>query len=86
MTSILRLNGKSATHETQPLFNATNNGHRHPSKLTRPRACADCRHMKLNPLQKLHDAMLNLSLKSASPKTSAPEPKKTNLRMLELNC
>ncbi len=48
-------------------------------------ACADCRYMKMNTLEKLHDALLNLS-----PEITLPEPLRARAelpirRMLELS-
>ena len=48
-------------------------------------ACADCRYMKLNTLQKLHDALKNLSPQVTLPEDVRKRAEKPILRMLELS-
>ncbi|MFZ4595700.1 MAG: quinolinate synthase NadA, partial [Verrucomicrobiaceae bacterium] len=48
-------------------------------------ACADCRYMKLNTLQKLHDALLNLSPRVEMEESLRARAEKPILRMLELS-
>jgi quinolinate synthase len=48
-------------------------------------ACADCRYMKLNTLQKLHDALLNLEPKVEMDEALRQRAEKPILRMLELS-
>jgi quinolinate synthase len=48
-------------------------------------ACADCRYMKLNTLQKLRDALLNLSPQVELPEDIRARAEKPILRMLELS-
>ena len=48
-------------------------------------ACADCRYMKLNTLQKLHDALLNLQPRVEMPEDLRARAEKPILRMLELS-
>lgn len=47
--------------------------------------CADCRYMKLNTLEKLHDALLNLAPKVELPEDVRKRAEKPMLRMLELS-
>ena len=46
-------------------------------------ACADCRFMKMNTLEKLHDALLNLSPEITMPEETRARAEKPILRMLE---
>lgn len=48
-------------------------------------ACADCRYMKLNTLQKLHDALRDLSPRVEMPEDIRARAEKPILRMLELS-
>ena len=48
-------------------------------------ACADCRFMKMNTLEKLHDALLNLEPKSSSRKPTRARAEMPIRRMLELS-
>ncbi len=48
-------------------------------------ACADCRYMKLNTLQKLHDALLDLEPRVEMPEDIRARAEKPILRMLELS-
>ena len=48
-------------------------------------ACADCRYMKLNTLEKLHDALLNLKPQVNLPEEQRKRAEKPLLRMLELS-
>ncbi len=48
-------------------------------------ACADCRYMKLNTMQKLHDALLNLQPRVELPEDIRSRAEKSVLRMLELS-
>ena len=48
-------------------------------------ACADCRYMKLNTLQKLHDALRDLSPRVEMPEDLRARAEKPILRMLELS-
>jgi quinolinate synthase len=48
-------------------------------------ACADCRYMKLNTLQKLHDCLLNLRPQVILPEEVRRRAEKPILRMLELS-
>jgi quinolinate synthase len=48
-------------------------------------ACADCRYMKLNTLQKLHDALLHLEPQVTMPEDIRARAEKPILRMLELS-
>ncbi|MES2594764.1 MAG: quinolinate synthase NadA [Verrucomicrobiota bacterium] len=48
-------------------------------------ACADCRYMKLNTLQKLHDALRDLSPQVEMPEDIRARAEKPILRMLELS-
>ena len=48
-------------------------------------ACADCRFMKMNTLEKLHDALLNLSPEITMPEEIRARAEKPILRMLELS-
>lgn len=48
-------------------------------------ACADCRYMKLNTLQKLHDCLLNLSPTVELEESLRARAEKPILRMLELS-
>jgi quinolinate synthase len=48
-------------------------------------ACADCRYMKMNTLQKLHDALLNLAPQVTMPEDLRSQAEKPLLRMLELS-
>lgn len=48
-------------------------------------ACADCRYMKLNTLQKLHDCLLNLSPTVEMEESLRQRAEKPILRMLELS-
>jgi quinolinate synthase len=48
-------------------------------------ACADCRYMKLNTLQKLHDALLNLEPRIEMDEAVRKRAEKPILRMLELS-
>jgi quinolinate synthase len=48
-------------------------------------ACADCRYMKLNTLQKLHDALLNLEPKVEMDEALRQRAEKPIFRMLELS-
>lgn len=48
-------------------------------------ACADCRYMKLNTLQKLHDCLLNLSPTVEMDESLRQRAEKPILRMLELS-
>ena len=48
-------------------------------------ACADCRYMKLNTLQKLHDALRDLSPTVEMPEDLRLRAEKPILRMLELS-
>jgi quinolinate synthase len=48
-------------------------------------ACADCRYMKLNTLQKLHDALLHLEPQVILPEDIRARAEKPLLRMLELS-
>ena len=48
-------------------------------------ACADCRYMKMNTLQKLHDALLNLAPQVTMPEDLRSRAEKPILRMLELS-
>jgi quinolinate synthase len=48
-------------------------------------ACADCRYMKMNTLQKLHDALLNLAPQVTMPEDLRSRAEKPLLRMLELS-
>jgi quinolinate synthase len=48
-------------------------------------ACADCRYMKLNTLQKLHDALRDLSPVVEMPEDLRSRAEKPILRMLELS-
>ena len=47
--------------------------------------CADCRYMKLNTLEKLHDALLNLAPRVELPEDIRRRAEKPMLRMLELS-
>lgn len=47
--------------------------------------CADCRYMKLNNLEKLHDCLLNLSPQVTLPEDLRRRAEKPILRMLELS-
>jgi quinolinate synthase len=47
--------------------------------------CADCRYMKLNNLEKLHDCLLNLSPQVTMPEELRKRAEKPILRMLELS-
>ncbi|MBX7211570.1 MAG: quinolinate synthase NadA [Verrucomicrobiaceae bacterium] len=47
--------------------------------------CADCRYMKLNTLEKLHDALLNLRPRVELPEDVRRRAEKPILRMLELS-
>ena len=47
--------------------------------------CADCRYMKLNTLEKLHDALLNLAPRVELPEDIRRRAEKPLLRMLELS-
>ena len=48
-------------------------------------ACADCRYMKLNTLEKLHDALKNLAPQVTLPEDVRKRAEKPILRMLELS-
>jgi quinolinate synthase len=48
-------------------------------------ACADCRFMKMNTLEKLHDALANLSPEITMPEEIRVRAEKPILRMLELS-
>jgi quinolinate synthase len=48
-------------------------------------ACADCRFMKMNTLEKLHDCLLNLSPEIVIPEQIRARAEKPILRMLELS-
>ena len=48
-------------------------------------ACADCRFMKMNTLEKLHDALLNLEPEITMPEEVRRRAEKPILRMLELS-
>ncbi|HEY5894200.1 MAG TPA: quinolinate synthase NadA [Chthoniobacterales bacterium] len=48
-------------------------------------ACADCRHMKRNTLEKLHFALLNLEPEITMPESIRQRAEKPILRMLELS-
>jgi quinolinate synthase len=48
-------------------------------------ACADCRYMKLNTLQKLHDCLRDLSPQVEMPEDLRKQAEKPILRMLELS-
>jgi quinolinate synthase len=48
-------------------------------------ACADCRYMKLNTLQKLHDALRDLNPTVEMPEDLRSRAEKPILRMLELS-
>ncbi len=48
-------------------------------------ACADCRFMKMNTLEKLHDALLNLQPEITMPEEIRQRAEKPILRMLELS-
>ena len=48
-------------------------------------ACADCRYMKMNTLEKLHDCLLNLSPRVEMPEDLRKRAEKPILRMLELS-
>jgi quinolinate synthase len=48
-------------------------------------ACADCRFMKMNTMEKLHDALLNLSPEITMPEEIRRRAEKPILRMLELS-
>lgn len=48
-------------------------------------ACADCRHMKRNTLEKLHSALLNLEPEITMPESIRRRAEKPILRMLELS-
>jgi quinolinate synthase len=48
-------------------------------------ACADCRFMKMNTLEKLHDALANLSPEITMPEEIRARAEKPILRMLELS-
>lgn len=47
--------------------------------------CADCRYMKLNTMQKLHDALVNLEPRIEMPEEIRARAEKPLLRMLELS-
>jgi quinolinate synthase len=48
-------------------------------------ACADCRYMKLNTLQKLHDALRDLRPQVQLPEDIIERAKRPILRMLEIS-
>jgi quinolinate synthase len=48
-------------------------------------ACADCRYMKLNTLQKLHDCLRDLTPRVEMPEDLRQRAEKPILRMLELS-
>jgi quinolinate synthase len=48
-------------------------------------ACADCRFMKMNTLEKLHDCLLNLDPQIILPETIRVRAEKPIRRMLELS-
>ncbi len=48
-------------------------------------ACADCRFMKMNTLEKLHDALLNLAPEITMPEEIRARAEKPILRMLEIS-
>ena len=48
-------------------------------------ACADCRYMKMNTLEKLHDALRDLRPEITMPEEIRARAEKPILRMLELS-
>ena len=48
-------------------------------------ACADCRYMKMNTLEKLHDCLLNLEPEIVLPEEVRARAEKPIRRMLELS-
>ena len=83
-------------HEANAFIIVTESGMLHrlrkevPNKLFIPGptdhcACADCRFMKMNTLEKLHDALLNLSPEITMPEEIRARAEKPILRMLELS-
>ena len=88
--------GYCRDHEANAFIIVTESGMLHrlrrevPSKLFIPGptdhcACADCRFMKMNTLEKLHDALLNLSPEITMPEDIRARAEKPILRMLELS-
>ena len=88
--------GYCRDHEAQAFIIVTESGMLHrlrrevPGKLFIPGptdhcACADCRFMKMNTLEKLHDALLNLSPEITMPEEIRARAEKPILRMLELS-
>ena len=83
-------------HEADAFIIVTESGMLHrlrkevPGKLFIPGptdhcACADCRFMKMNTLEKLHDALLNLSPEITMPEEIRARAEKPILRMLDLS-
>ena len=83
-------------HEANAFIIVTEGGMLHrlrkevPNKLFIPGptdhcACADCRFMKMNTLEKLHDALLNLSPEITMPEEIRARAERPILRMLELS-
>ena len=88
--------GYCRDHESSAFIIVTESGMLHrlrkevPDKLFIPGptdhcACADCRFMKMNTLEKLHDALLNLSPEITMPEELRARAEKPILRMLELS-
>ena len=88
--------GYCRDHEANAFIIVTESGMLHrlrrevPNKLFIPGptdhcACADCRFMKMNTLEKLHDALLNLSPEITMPEEIRVRAEKPILRMLELS-
>ncbi len=88
--------GYCRDHEANAFIIVTESGMLHrlrrevPNKLFIPGptdhcACADCRFMKMNTLEKLHDALLNLSPEITMPELIRARAEKPILRMLELS-
>ena len=91
-----RMIGYCRDHDSDAFIIVTESGMLHrlrkevPNKLFIPGptdhcACADCRFMKMNTLEKLHDALLNLSPEITMPEEIRARAEKPLLRMLELS-